>query len=67
MKRGRPSSPDSCVHSFSVRLNKSNLEYLSLWGSCPSIQINDLLDRARLFWPAGPFVFGHARKTGGAL
>jgi hypothetical protein len=25
------------------------------------------LDRAQKFWPAGPFFFGHARKSGGAL
>lgn len=67
MKCGRPASPNSAIYSFSVRLNKSNIEYLKLWGNSPSLQINDLLDRARLFWPAGPAAFGHKRKSGGGL
>lgn len=65
---GRPSDPDPYIFA-SVGLTRSQWEYLSLWFPTGNISqaLRALLERSVKFWPAGPFVFGHARKTGGAL
>lgn len=67
IKRGRPSSPDSLVF-ITVGLTRSQWDWLQLWmpfGSRTDA-IRELLARAMKFWPLGPSVFGHVRKSGGA-
>ena len=72
VKRGRKPSPDSLVF-VTVGLTPAQWAWLRLWQSDPlaggslTHPLSFLFDRAMKFWPAGPFAFGHARKSGGAL
>ena len=52
---------------ISVRINSKQAEFLALWGNNPTQQINDLLDRAIKFWPAGPNKFGHKASRSAGL
>lgn len=63
MRRGRPLSSDPLLR-FSVRINSKQLEWLALWSdNGQTAQLFHLLERAMLFWPAGPYAFGHSRKS----
>ena len=63
-KRGRKSSSDS-FRTISVCLTQAQWNFISLWlpTGNPSAALRALLDRAMIFWPLGPFVFGHASKS----
>lgn len=50
---GRPRSANPSVR-ISVRINSADAQWLSLWADTPTLQIQDLINRARLFWPSGP-------------
>lgn len=65
-KRGRPLSSDSLVF-VTVGLARVQWAWLSLWFPTGSTTdaLRSLLDRAMKFWPAGPYAFGHSKKTGG--
>lgn len=65
-KRGRKPSPDSLVFK-TVGLTPDQWRWLELWfpSSSPTSQLQELFNRAMKFWPAGPFAFGHPRKSGG--
>lgn len=67
IKRGRPSSPDSLVF-FTVGLTLTQWQWLQLWmpSGSRTDAIRELFIRAMKFWPLGPSVFGHVRKSGGA-
>jgi len=64
---GRPVDPNPYI-TGSVCLTESQWKYLSLWLPTGNISqaLRALIDRAMKFWPAGPFVFGHSRKSGGS-
>lgn len=64
---GRRPDPNPYV-TGSVCLTESQWQYISLWLPTGNISqaLRALIDRAMKFWPAGPFVFGHSRKSGGA-
>ncbi|BCS53906.1 hypothetical protein GSbR_29150 [Geobacter sp. SVR] len=66
-RRGRRRQPDS-KRSSGIALRPDQWAYLELWfpGGKPTAQVESLLDRAMLFWPAGPNAFGHATKKGSA-
>lgn len=65
---GRPADANPYIFA-SVGLTQAQWEYLSLWFPTGNISqaLRFLIERAIKFWPAGPFVFGHARKKGGDL
>jgi len=67
-RRGRKPSTDSFV-TVSVCLTPEQLSYVKMWFPSGNLSqaLRFLLDRAIKFWPLGPFVFGHSRKSGGAL
>ncbi|CAH2032098.1 hypothetical protein [Trichlorobacter ammonificans] len=62
--RGRPKSADPLIFK-TVGLTQAQWDWLSLWAFTgnPSRLLSELLDRAMKFWPAGPFLFGHRRKS----
>ncbi len=65
---GRPRLSDPYI-THPVCLTRAQWDFVMLWFPTgnPSQALRFLLDRAMKFWPAGPFAFGHARKSGGTV
>lgn len=48
--------PAAKVHGKTVYLIESDWEYLATWhGGSASFDVRELIDRARMMWPDGPF------------
>lgn len=58
-RRGRPSIGTKAKKFKTVGLTEDEWRWLEMWlpGASPTSQLQELVERARKFWPAGPAKF----------